>query len=101
MEYEILLINSIGYKIEFVNVFQFEKKGNKNAKATEVIGKYITFQKKGFWSIVKLSGIIPNIKKNKIPKPITAKTPFDFFQMESKLKEKQAAKTPIKIASIL
>ena len=81
MEYEILLINSIGYKIGFVNVFQFEKKGSKNAKATEVIGKYKTFQKNGFCSIVRFSGIIPNIKKNKIPKPIIEKIPLKCFKI--------------------
>ena len=81
MEYEILLINSIGYKIGFVNVFHSEKKGNKNAKANEVIGKYKTFQKNGFCSIVRFIGISPNIKKNKIAKPIKANTPLNCFQI--------------------
>ena len=76
-----MLINSTGLLNGFRKDFHSEKKGSKNAKATEVIGKYKTFQKNGFCSIVKLNGIIPNIKKNKIPKPINANKLLNLIQI--------------------
>ncbi len=90
----------MGYKTVLVYVFHSEKKGIKNEKAIEVKGKYKTFQKKGFCSIIKFKGTIPNIRKNRIPNPSKAKIPFIFFQNSLKFNENQANKTPIKIASI-